>query len=377
MCDAGYAGLQQPSDGYSNVKQSGGGYGSSPNPSGGYSDAKQSGGGYSSSQNPSDSYASARSTVSAGLGNGVNLQPSYYPLESKETGDVDLGWKWMRQFDTEGLIKSVRIEIDPLHGVANLANAQRWINEAVANGYAPIATYHIDTQYMQHTAVELLEAANWWVTNYRYLARNAALTINLINEWGDKGITAEDFADTYNKAIAMVRSTYGGPIIVDAPGFGQALQTAALAIKGAQITIKDPQIIMSAHIYNDAWNPSTGKGLQRSDLDTLAATGVACMVGEFGEKKTGGNTPNWADLVDYAKSNNWPVFGWAWNGDATPLNAEDLGKVLTTPPAEMPMALAVQLGKAMNMISPLFQARVKEPQKYDQTEYFKTIYAHL
>jgi mannan endo-1,4-beta-mannosidase len=373
MCDDGYEELQQPSGGYSEEKQSWGGYGTSQNPSssyvskdaaGGYSDEKESGGGYGSSQNPPSSYASkdaATSTSSTGFGNGINLQPSYYPLDDKDKGDVDLGWGWMRQFDTKRLIKSVRIEIGP----GQVMNAQRWIKEAVANGYVPIATYHIATDQMKHTDEELLEAAKWWVSNYHTLAGSNALTINLINEWGDRFITANHFADTYNKAIKMVRSTYSGRIIVDAPGSGQAIQTAALAITGSDATIEDPKIILSAHIYRDAWNPSTQDGLKQSDLDVLARTGVKCMVGEFGEtSKKGGYTPNWAALVNYAKSKyGWDVFGWAWNGDNTK-PAPGSG------PSDYPAGL--------NMVSPQFRARVAgKPQTYTRTNYFDTIYPCL
>lgn len=64
------------------------------------------------------------------LPDGVNLQPSYY-----SGGNVDLGFTLMKQ---NPKIKSLRIEIEP----TQVANAVRWISEAIANGYNIICTYH-------------------------------------------------------------------------------------------------------------------------------------------------------------------------------------------------------------------------------------------
>ena len=314
-------------------------------PAGGYSDegALNDSVNYSGYQNPTSPYgqtAAPEPILTSGLGNGVNLQPSYY-----SGGNVDLGWDLMKN---QPQIKSVRIEIE----AGQEPNAQRWIKEAVDNEYSVIATFHsaamlTDDQLLVDDPSQLLQAAGWWVTNYPTLSKAGSFTINLMNEWGSHEITANDFAATYNKAIDMVRQVYDGPIIVDVPGFGQAVHTAKLAVTSTTgATINDAKIILSTHIYPVAWNSAEKREMTTADIDELASTGLPCIVGEFGNQPSDGKA-KWDDLVRAAKSKGWPVFGWAWNGD----------------------------GHGMNMIQPFpFQPLAAEtPYKYTASAYLKTI----
>jgi mannan endo-1,4-beta-mannosidase len=153
-----------------------------------------------------------------GLKNGVNLQPSYY-----SGGNVDLGWALMRQ---KPKIQSVRIEIEP----GQEENASRWIKEAADNGYTIVATFHNSASLGSDDPAELLKAAEWWAANYTNLRVSGDFVINLMNEWGSHEITPHDFAVSYNKAIAAARTAYDGLIIIDIPGWGQEVHTAACAI---------------------------------------------------------------------------------------------------------------------------------------------------
>ncbi len=74
--------------------------------------------------------AAVSTNLTAGLGNGVNLQPSYY-----NGGNPNFGWSLMKQ---QTKIKTVRIEIEPGY----VSQAKSWIAQAKSNGYAVIATYH-------------------------------------------------------------------------------------------------------------------------------------------------------------------------------------------------------------------------------------------
>jgi mannan endo-1,4-beta-mannosidase len=322
-------------------------YSDQQHPAGGYADGGGSSGStnYGDSKNTPSPYAASEQVASthSGLANGVNLQPSY-----SSGGNVDLGWELMKKNPN---IKAVRIEIEAGQEI----NAQRWIKEAVGNGYSVIATFHSwamiknPNQVAMDDPDELLNAAAWWATNYPTLRKSGAFAINLMNEWGSHGITSHDFAATYNKAIAKVRSVYDGPIIVDIPGYGQEAHTANLAITGTAggETIKDPKIILSTHIYPQAYNEMRQRNMTTADLDEMASTGLDCIVGEFGDDGSGGKT-KWDDLVKYAKSKGWPVFGWAWNGD----------------------------GGIMNMIDPKgFQPLVPgKPYTYTASGYFSKIY---
>ncbi len=321
----------------------------------GYAASSGSGAGYATSQGPDagNDYGKVNnppsvyggpdtpqvSGITSGLGNGVNLQPSY-----DNNGDVDLGWDLMKK---NPKIKAVRIEIE---AAVKMAIVKRWIQEAVAGGYQVIATYHDHTCLGSDDAAKLQTAATWWESNYAALKSAGDFTINVMNEWGSAGITPFDFASSYNKALGVIRKFYAGPVIIDIPGYGQATQIAYQAIKNQSTTrITDTKLILSMHIYDDSGQYRNNKWqvLQNGDLDELASTGLGCMVGEFGSKIAGTPAPA---VVDYARSRGWPVFGWAWNGD----------------------------GGILNMLSPGFQPfNPAKNATYTPTGYFQTIYGKL
>ena len=235
----------------------------------------------------------------AAIGNGVNLQPSYY-----NNGCVNFAWQLMQGIST------VRIEIEP----DRVLEAKSWIREAKNNGKNIIATYHEADVLGSDDAAQLTAAANWWKTYYSFLAEAGSFTINLMNEWGSHNQTASSYASAYNNAISIVRQVYSGTIIIDIPGWGQETHTAA----DASSLLTDGNIMFSVHIYNSAWNSRTGAYLVSSDLDYLGNAGRSCIVGEFGSGMTG--EADWSSLVDNAKSKGWPVIAWCWNGDGGSMN---------------------------------------------------------
>lgn len=130
--------------------------------------------------------------VQAGIfPNGLNLQPSYF-----NNGNVNIGWGLMQQ---QSKIQTVRIEIEP----DMVVQAVSWIAQAKANGYNVIATYHKSAVLGTNDPNELVNAGVWWVENYATLG--GGFTINLMNEWGDHTISANDYALAYNVAIRLVR----------------------------------------------------------------------------------------------------------------------------------------------------------------------------
>lgn len=286
----------------------------------------------------SNSLALHKTSSSLGLiGNGVNLQPSYY-----NNGNCDLGWTLMKQ-NTK--IQTVRIEVEPGQEV----NAKRWISEAKLNGYKVIVTFHKSNALGSDKLSDLLAAANWWKNNYSQLG--GGFIINLMNEWGSHTITSSAYASAYNAAITEVRKVYRGSIIIDIPGWGQETATAACAVKGCstgQTKITDTNIILSAHIYPGAYNQAKGRYMNTTDLDDLASSGRPCMLGEFGS--IGGSGADWSGIVDYANTKGWTIIGWAWGGD----------------------------GVGMNMITPNFQPFVSgSPKTYTKNAYFNTVYNKL
>jgi mannan endo-1,4-beta-mannosidase len=133
--------------------------------------------------------------LSLGLGDGVNLQPSYY-----NSGNVNFGWSLMK---SNTKIKTVRIEIEP---TVSITTVKSWISQARSNGFSVIATYHKASVLGSDNVSDLLAAANWWKANYSSLASAGSFTVNLMNEWGDHNLTASAYASAYNQAIPIVRT---------------------------------------------------------------------------------------------------------------------------------------------------------------------------
>lgn len=288
-----------------------------------------------SDTNPGKNGSNLLST--AGFGNGVNLQPSYY-----NNGNVTFGWTLMRQ-NTK--IKTLRIEIEP----DKVEQAKTWISQARSNGYNIICTYHYSRAIGSDKETDLLDASIWWTKNYSKLKAYGSFTINLMNEWGSHNITAKQYATSYNKAIRNVRSVYGGKIIIDCPGYGQETTIAVNAVKGYNtnsVKITDTNIILSIHVYKSAWNQVKNRWLNTSDLIDLASTGRPCLVGEFGSGGSG--NCDWSGIVNTAKLMGWTVIGWAWNGD----------------------------GGTMNMVKPSWNAYPTAP-SYSKSTYWSTIYDKL
>jgi mannan endo-1,4-beta-mannosidase len=239
-------------------------------------------------------------------GNGVNIQPSYY-----NGGYPNFGWTLMK---ANPKIKTVRIEIEP----DKVIQAKKWISDAKSNGYKIICTYHKYTVLGTDDQSELLAAANWWKTNYATLSAGGTFTINLMNEWGSHKITADQFASAYNSALSIVRTVYSGKVIIDAPGYGQETLTIYKAVKTAGTRITDPNVVFSIHVYPCSWNEGRKDWLKKAHLDDLTQTGRDAMIGEFGNSPSGG--ADWQGIVSYAKSKQWTVIGWCWNGDGGTMN---------------------------------------------------------
>ena len=248
--------------------------------------------------------ASSGVSVNA-IGNGVNLQPSYY-----NNGNVTFGWELMHKY---AQVKTVRIEVEPGYE----SQARNWIQQAAENRYEIIVTYH-DYHYLGSDDYSvLMTAGNWWISNYNYLHNQNGkyynFTVNLMNEWGSHDQTSDSYSEAYNQAISQLRTIYSGLIIIDIPGWGQETHTAAQASP----KIHDSNIMLSAHIYPNGWNQGYNRNVQASDMDELYNTGRPCIIGEFG---TGIGPVNVGSVVTRAKELGFPVQAWAWNGDGENLN---------------------------------------------------------
>jgi len=207
-------------------------------------------------------------------------------------------------------IQALRIEIEPYR----VQQARQWIKEAHEHGYQVIATYHDSQKLGSDSRDDLMDAVNWWEDYYTMLSSSGPIIINIINEWGSHDISPEDYAGAYNEAIERIRSFYKGKLIVDVPGWGQATKIAA----DAYPLFEEQDFTYSIHVYTSAFNIEQKRWLSHEDLAYLDATGADCMVGEFCDTATGG--ADWCTIIDECYANNWPLFGWAWNGDGGSMN---------------------------------------------------------
>ncbi len=311
--NTGYSESQNAASPYASSTSADSSYSPSQSGSGPYGDTStgSSSGGYGSDDAAQSKPAETPNTSRFMFGHGVNMQPSY-----SENGNVDLGWDLVKSIPS---IKTVRLEIEAFAVDA----AVRWISEASARGYTVIATYHnfdaIDHKPPEDDPKHMKMAIDFWNGNYKKLSAAGPFLINIMNEWGHATIKAKAFADQYNVAIREIRAYYNGPLIIDLPGSGQLAKVAADAISGAGgiSPIQDRNIILSMHVYPVTWNGTSP--LKPEDVDLLARTGCPCMIGEFGESNQTPNT-DWRAIVTNAKSNNWPVLAWCWDGDGGVMN---------------------------------------------------------
>ena len=317
MGNADYSASQNPSSPYAASTSTSANYSPSQSDAGSYGDASSSSGsdGYGPYSAPqSQSSADTPNASRFVFGHGVNMQPSY-----SENGNVDLGWDLVKSIPS---IKTVRLEIE-----SNAVDAAvRWISEATTRGYTAIATYHNKDAINENADPKkdpsyMRTAIDFWNSNYKKLSPDSRtpIIINIMNEWGYKTINAKCYADQYNAAIREIRAYYEGPLIIDLPGSGQLAQVAADAVTGAGgiSPIQDRNVILSMHVYPVTWNGA--RPLKLEDVDLLVGTGRPCMIGEFGESNKTPDT-DWRAIVTYAKTNNWPVLAWCWDGDGDIMN---------------------------------------------------------
>jgi hypothetical protein len=263
---------------------------------------------------PAGARAASATASSDPFGHGVNLQPGYYC-----EGEVAVDWSLLA---AQSAVETVRIEVEP-PGMgateADLSTVKGWIDAASDRGYTVVATYHHHPQIGSADPGTLQNAADWWVAHYDYLTRDSPVVINLMNEWGDHTVSADLYARAYDIALDTVRSgtDYDGPIVCDLPGYGQGVDRAVRAVGD----LDDENLVLSTHLYPQAYDAGRERVLRPGDLDRLAETDYPCVVGEFGDRGEG--RADWSALVDRARELGWPLLAWAWNGDGGALNMVD------------------------------------------------------
>lgn len=173
----------------------------------------------------------------------------------------------------------------------------------------------------EDTAI-LNRAVDQWVAQaatFKPFEKN--LLVNIANEWGPDGSTV--WRDAYISAVARMRAAgYLGTLVVDAGGCGQ--DPTSITKYAQAILDSDPQrnILFDVHIYG-LWSNGVGESWQTDltkGLDSLAATGLAIVLGEFGPGRNIGASPTNitpGTIITEAEARGMGWMAWAWDDPAS------------------------------------------------------------
>lgn len=150
---------------------------------------------------------------------------------------------------------------------------------------------------------DLEEAAKFWLPFADILNEHASTTIvNIANEWMGSMNKAEQWAEGYRKAIAIIREAgIRNTLMIDAAGWGQ--WPKSIFDKAADVAAADPlgNIIFSMHFYDvAAKNAST----VRQNIDKAIQTGFPVIIGEFACSH-GGRYVDWQTILTIAPKRRW------------------------------------------------------------------------
>lgn len=170
------------------------------------------------------------------------------------------------------------------------------------------------------TDTKLYQMAEYFVSNeMRAIIRKYEqyLLINMANEWGSNGLSAEYWRDAYKKCIALLREEgIKSVITIDAPGWGQ--DSEPVLLYGRELIEEDPlhNLLFSIHMYG-SWND---EAKIKIDLQSAVRKTLPIIVGEFGYNyKLGQNNlsckVNHKQILQTCSDLNIGYLAWSWTGN--------------------------------------------------------------
>lgn len=161
---------------------------------------------------------------------------------------------------------------------------------------------------------DLEDAANFWLSFADLLNEHTHTTIiNIANEWMGSMNKAEQWAEGYKKAIAIIRDAgIRNTIMIDAAGWGQ--WPKSIFLKGAEVAAADPldNVIFSMHFYDVA---AKNANIVRQNIDQAIKTGLPVVIGEFACSHGGGYV-DWQTILDYSSEKKMGWLVWSWTGNS-------------------------------------------------------------
>lgn len=192
-----------------------------------------------------------------------------------------------------------------------LSNGSKWSLDTLADvqnilklcdQYKMIAMLEVHDATGSDNTSDLNAAVNYWISiKDALIGKEDRVIVNIANEWYGSWNTAT-WASGYQAAIPALRNAgIKNTLVVDAAGWGQYPQsifTSGQALFNSD-TLKNT--IFSIHMYEYAGgNAATVK----SNIDSALAIGAPVIIGEFGDKHTGGDVDE-ATIMSYTKEKRW------------------------------------------------------------------------
>ena len=146
--------------------------------------------------------------------------------------------------------------------------------------------------------------------------------INIANEWYGNW-NSDIWAEGYMAAIPKLREAgLTHTIQVDSAGWGQYAKS--VTDRGKDIFEADPlkNTMFAIHMYEYA-----GKDAKtiKANIDNVQALGLCVIIGEFGQKHTGGDVDE-GYILSYCEEIGVGYLGWSWKGNSGGVEYLDIAK---------------------------------------------------
>jgi mannan endo-1,4-beta-mannosidase len=182
-----------------------------------------------------------------------------------------------------------------------------------------------DNVTCKEDTAHLTTAVDQWVAQAAtFKSFEKYVLINVANEWGPANSTV--WRDAYITAVARMRAAgYLGTLVIDAGGCGQDAPDVATYAQAIFDSDSQRNIVFDVHIYGQ-WSNGGGQSWQtdlNSGLDSLKATSLPIILGEFGPGRNIGPSPTMitpGQVITAAETRGMGWLAWAWDDPANNVN---------------------------------------------------------
>ncbi len=201
----------------------------------------------------------------------------------------------------------------------DLSSVKSLIKQCKENKMVAVLEVHDATG--KQTTNELLAAADYFVEMKDALIGNEAYVIvNIANEW-DGTWESSTWKEGYIAAIKKIRDAgIKNTLMIDAAGWGQ--YPKSIAESGKAVFASDPlaNTMFSTHMYEYAGGSAS---MVKNNIDSVAATGLCQVIGEFGWKHTDGDVAE-ETVKSYCQQKGIGYMAWSWKGNSGGVEYLDL-----------------------------------------------------